>query len=151
MLIKCPECGKEVSENAVNCVHCGYPLNHKKEEVAKAEITKKKGERVVAFNTVLGFLGFMMFCGVLTSNGGIIGNQNATAISWFLTVGGTCAVLAIKKLNKIAAIICIIFFVISMLICSKSLAIAPAYLILELAIGINILLTIRYLKKNKVL
>lgn len=26
MLIKCPECGKEVSDKAVNCIHCGYPL-----------------------------------------------------------------------------------------------------------------------------
>lgn len=26
-LIKCPECGKEVSENAENCIHCGYPLS----------------------------------------------------------------------------------------------------------------------------
>lgn len=26
MLIKCPECGKEVSDKATNCIHCGYPL-----------------------------------------------------------------------------------------------------------------------------
>lgn len=26
-LIQCPECGKEVSENAENCIHCGYPLS----------------------------------------------------------------------------------------------------------------------------
>lgn len=26
-LIKCPECGKDVSENAENCIHCGYPLS----------------------------------------------------------------------------------------------------------------------------
>lgn len=25
-LIKCPECGKEVSDNATNCPNCGYPL-----------------------------------------------------------------------------------------------------------------------------
>lgn len=28
-LIKCPECGKEVSDKAKECIHCGYPLkNH---------------------------------------------------------------------------------------------------------------------------
>lgn len=27
MLIKCPECGKEVSDKATQCIHCGYPLN----------------------------------------------------------------------------------------------------------------------------
>ena len=26
-LIKCPECDKEISDSAQNCVHCGYPLN----------------------------------------------------------------------------------------------------------------------------
>ena len=27
-LIKCPECGKEVSDKAPACIHCGYPLNN---------------------------------------------------------------------------------------------------------------------------
>ena len=26
-LIKCPECGKEVSDKAQSCIHCGYPIN----------------------------------------------------------------------------------------------------------------------------
>lgn len=26
-LIKCPECGKEISDCAQNCPHCGYPIN----------------------------------------------------------------------------------------------------------------------------
>lgn len=25
-LIKCPECGNEVSDKAIACIHCGYPL-----------------------------------------------------------------------------------------------------------------------------
>ena len=25
-LIKCPECGREVSNKAPACIHCGYPL-----------------------------------------------------------------------------------------------------------------------------
>lgn len=27
MLIKCPECGREVSDRAECCIHCGFPLN----------------------------------------------------------------------------------------------------------------------------
>lgn len=34
-LMKCPECGKEVSTAATSCPHCGYPL--KKEEPAQYE------------------------------------------------------------------------------------------------------------------
>ena len=28
MLIKCPECGKDVSDKAPACIHCGFPLNN---------------------------------------------------------------------------------------------------------------------------
>ena len=28
-LIKCPECGKEISDKSIHCIHCGYPLNDK--------------------------------------------------------------------------------------------------------------------------
>lgn len=31
-LIKCPECGKEVSDKAKSCIHCGYPLGECKNE-----------------------------------------------------------------------------------------------------------------------
>lgn len=27
MLIKCPECGKEISDQALSCPNCGYPIN----------------------------------------------------------------------------------------------------------------------------
>ena len=26
MLIKCPECGNSVSDKAISCIHCGFPL-----------------------------------------------------------------------------------------------------------------------------
>lgn len=28
-IIKCPECGKDISDQAVSCPHCGYPLANK--------------------------------------------------------------------------------------------------------------------------
>ena len=31
-LIKCPECGKEISDKAKNCIHCGYPIQDLKYE-----------------------------------------------------------------------------------------------------------------------
>lgn len=27
MLIKCPECGKEISDKAPQCIHCGFPIS----------------------------------------------------------------------------------------------------------------------------
>ncbi len=34
-LMKCPECGKEISNKAFACIHCGYPLQHFVEEKQK--------------------------------------------------------------------------------------------------------------------
>lgn len=39
MLIKCPECGKEISDKAEACPHCGCPIPH---EEAKKEETKSE-------------------------------------------------------------------------------------------------------------
>ncbi len=38
-LIKCPECGKEISSVAESCPHCGYPIQRKIKEETKAEAT----------------------------------------------------------------------------------------------------------------
>ena len=56
-LIKCPECGKEVSSRAEVCIHCGYPLseiyNENKQEVFQIlnlrinEYNSKKNQWVV--------------------------------------------------------------------------------------------------------
>ena len=27
-LIKCPECGKEISDKSEKCIHCGFPLRN---------------------------------------------------------------------------------------------------------------------------
>lgn len=34
-LMKCPECGLQVSDKALSCPHCGYPLD--------SAVKKKKG------------------------------------------------------------------------------------------------------------
>lgn len=32
MLIKCPECNKEISDKSTVCIHCGYPIGQKEEK-----------------------------------------------------------------------------------------------------------------------
>lgn len=41
-LIKCPECGKEVSDNAVNCPNCGFSLN----STSNQKFCKHCGEKI---------------------------------------------------------------------------------------------------------
>lgn len=31
-LIRCPECGKEISDRAPACIHCGFPLDSIQEQ-----------------------------------------------------------------------------------------------------------------------
>ena len=57
-LIKCPECGKEISDTCESCVHCGYKL--KKGNVNKPQVRRRKGWLVpiiiggVIFTIVIG-------------------------------------------------------------------------------------------------
>lgn len=40
-LIKCPECGKEISDKAKACIHCGFPLELTTEKTLEP-VTKQK-------------------------------------------------------------------------------------------------------------
>ena len=45
-LIQCPECGKEVSDHAETCVHCGYPIkNSPEKEESSVEIQETKVQK----------------------------------------------------------------------------------------------------------
>ena len=39
-LIKCSECGKEISDKAQACIHCGYPLTNSAEQVYQGSFYK---------------------------------------------------------------------------------------------------------------
>ena len=39
-LIKCPECGKEISDKATACINCGCPVSAMKQEAAGPKQTK---------------------------------------------------------------------------------------------------------------
>lgn len=41
-LIKCPECGKEISDKAPACIHCGYPIGEELGDKSKSKDTLKK-------------------------------------------------------------------------------------------------------------
>lgn len=49
MLIKCPECGRDVSDRSQMCLNCGYPV----ELMIKGEIIESKEEQEVLANPVL--------------------------------------------------------------------------------------------------
>ena len=43
MIINCPECGKEISNESKQCVHCGYPIaRHLAEQKQKKKLKRGK-------------------------------------------------------------------------------------------------------------
>lgn len=69
-LIKCPECGKEISDKTPSCVHCGYPVTPPPKEPqalepdsasTRAILAKpRKAERVSRAPAILGILGLLL-------------------------------------------------------------------------------------------
>ena len=43
-LIKCPECGKDISDKAEMCINCGYPLSDYLKEVKQKELEEEQEE-----------------------------------------------------------------------------------------------------------
>ena len=44
-LIKCPECGKMISDKSENCIGCGYPVNGNSKTEEEKKVKKEKPER----------------------------------------------------------------------------------------------------------
>ena len=68
-LVKCPECEKKISDKAVKCPGCGYPLNVKQDERNLLSDKKDKIKLVKGLNVALGTIGILMLIGVLSSQG----------------------------------------------------------------------------------
>lgn len=64
-IIKCPECGQDVSDQANKCVHCGYPL--KKSKHPKAQGTRYKIFLFIAIPLLVVAVVFLVL-GVMSSN-----------------------------------------------------------------------------------
>lgn len=51
-LIHCPECGREVSDQAPACIHCGYPLSQAQEERFALVLLSRDSDYVSTILTV---------------------------------------------------------------------------------------------------
>ena len=118
-LIKCPECGKEISDKTSSCPGCGYPINNIKVENEQDIVNirgKNKGKNFLIFGSML-FLVSMVF-GIGTSNAELalrakkltMGLYGSEAFEWlFLRYAPTF----LLWISIILAAIGIIFLIIS--------------------------------------
>ncbi len=63
-LINCPDCGKEISEHAKNCMHCGCPIKKPKKKLTKKTLIFL----IVSVACLIVFIPFL-FCGIFIGNG----------------------------------------------------------------------------------
>ena len=59
-LIKCPECGKEISDTCDVCIHCGYKLQTKKKSSLKWKWDKKISIVIIAI-IIIGIVASIIF------------------------------------------------------------------------------------------
>ncbi len=62
-LIKCPECGKEISDTTSKCIHCGYEFSKEGSDKSEKEIIILRRNRSVSYaeSIVLGVLAVLFF------------------------------------------------------------------------------------------
>ena len=80
MLIACPECGKQVSDQAVSCPHCGYVLKKKKERPLIMEYDKKIMRAKTAKDALSIEVADDMFGDLLVSNDGRVWNSGGQIV-----------------------------------------------------------------------
>lgn len=106
-LVKCPECGREVSERAKNCPACGYPISESKTD----KPVQNKGEfqtaRLIISIIMLVFSVFVLFqsCAVgvansLEDNGQADGGIG-TLVSMSMIVLGVAGIATRKTINHL--------------------------------------------------
>ena len=87
-LIKCPECGKEISDASAACIHCGYPLNKnsgiQETEAPNVESKEKEipklgdeGEKTKTGCILIGVAAIILFFFLI----GIIGENDSSSAS----------------------------------------------------------------------
>lgn len=74
-MINCPECGKEISDKAKSCIHCGCPISEeepKAEPIASNTVVfvedhKKSAQKKLLISTILNLIGTITIDSVLAS------------------------------------------------------------------------------------
>lgn len=145
-LIKCPECGRQVSNIAQNCPSCGFPLGEKfKKE--KAEI---RNIGIVKSLYLIGLIfGFFMFLAAVRSASGIIENMGLAVSGLCLFVGAIISWTSLEKKERILDVISVILYLICMAVSTKMINVSSVYLFIEFLSGLSGILALAHYKNNK--
>lgn len=98
-LVKCPECGHEISDRAERCPHCGYPMkNHTQPPIYqqppvnysayKPQDIPSTGLNILAF--LIPLVGFILYCVNVS-----IAPNKAKAIGKWTLIGFTVGLVSV--------------------------------------------------------
>lgn len=67
MIIQCKECGKDISDQAATCPHCGCP-SERQEEFQELQETNAKSNRIgcAIVGIIIAIIGFALMFGGIT-------------------------------------------------------------------------------------
>lgn len=114
MLIKCPECGKEISDQSSVCIHCGCPIDTPKENTndATKDIPKLQQEEDTVFPRKCEKCGYTIFsspcqyCGTFV-NKSTPKNTSAPNVSQLAKTKSNSVTVVFAVILVIALIFCI--------------------------------------------
>lgn len=77
-LINCPECGKQVSDSAPSCPHCGYVLTQQVDDEPEYVFPKKKRKKISSLGWAVIIIIIVLIIGFLKDCGGDSSDSNKT-------------------------------------------------------------------------
>lgn len=101
-LVRCPECGKEISDSAKNCPGCGYAFNETK-------FCRFCGEKIAADSVVCTKCGRQVE-DILSKNPNIVINNSSSSSASSTASASNSNFIRGRRKNKIVALILCIFF-----------------------------------------
>jgi len=77
-LIDCPECGKQVSDSAPSCPHCGYVLTQQEDDEEPVYVFPKKRKKISSLGWAVIIIIIVLIIGFLKDCGGDSSDSNKT-------------------------------------------------------------------------
>jgi len=107
-LIKCPDCGKEISDKSEVCIHCGCPIK-KKDQPVKSEIIQSNNKTSSTYlkykkkkNAVLAVWGVLSLIGIVLAVVGFVTYKSGSGAPVLGIVGVSVSVVVLGTLLGIS-------------------------------------------------
>jgi len=100
-LIKCPECGRDISDSAVSCPNCGHPINKDNKTVVQIDTAPNKRRKYRVRSLILAPIFFISFIlGLIWSGSAATGGESGMQGFWFFIAGISFVSLIINKIQS---------------------------------------------------